>query len=58
MKQWTGTVVVSYTQKITVIAETEEAAEWEMFGAIDLSMVADTCECEVFDLQEVSDENI
>jgi hypothetical protein len=55
MKQWTGTVVVSYTQEITVEAETEEAAEWEMFGAIDLSKVAHTCECKAYDVKEIAE---
>jgi len=58
MKRWTGTVVVRYYQEITVEAETEVEAEGEMCDAFDPSKVTYTSECEVFDVQEVSDENI
>lgn len=56
MKKWKGTVVVSYTQEITVEAETQAEAEDLMLDLLDPAMCWTSEEGRVYDVQEMSDE--
>jgi hypothetical protein len=56
MKQWTGTVVVSYTQKISVAAETQEKAEALMLDWFDPTYCLNTADGQVYDVVEIQAE--
>ena len=56
MKQWTGTVVVSYTQKITVEAESQAEAEATMLDWFDPTRCLNTADAQVYDVTEIQGE--
>lgn len=56
MKKWKGTVVVSYTQHVTVEAETQAEAEATMLDWFDASRCWTTTEGQVYDVEEINDE--
>lgn len=58
MKKWRGTVVVSYTQEVTVEAETQAEAEATMLDWFDPSRCSNTAEGQVYDVEEMNDEYI
>lgn len=53
MKKWKGTVVVSYTQEVTVEAETQAEAEDLMLDLLDPAMCWTSEEGRVYDVEEI-----
>ena len=53
MKKWKGTVVVSYTQEITVEAETQAEAEDLMLDLFDPARCWTSEQGQVYDIEEI-----
>lgn len=53
MKKWKGTVVVSYTQEITVEAETQAEAEATMLDWFDPARCWTSEQGQVYDIEEI-----
>lgn len=55
MPKYKGTVVVSYTQEITVEAESQAEAEATMMDWFDPTRCLNTAEAYTYDVEEVKD---
>ena len=55
MKKWKGTVVVSYTQEITVEAETKAEAEATMLDWFDPTRCYGTSDGQVYDIEVIKE---
>lgn len=53
MKKWKGTVVVSYTQEVTVEAETQAEAEDLMLDWFDPARCWTSEQGQVYDVEEI-----